>query len=91
MKRNLLALLLLVAFVLPSSLFAQTAAKLTTTAARTAPVVVKITPAERKVAEGVTAAQLKNYLYFVASDAMEGRDTPSQGLDITAEFIKMNL
>ena len=77
MKRNLFVLLLLTAFVLPPGLSAQTA--------------VKITPAERKVAEGVTAAQLKNYLYFVASDAMEGRDTPSQGLDVTAEFIKMNL
>ena len=77
MKRNLFVLLLLTAFILPPGLFAQTA--------------VKITPAERKVAEGVTAAQLKNYLYFVASDAMEGRDTPSQGLDVTAEFIKMNL
>jgi Zn-dependent M28 family amino/carboxypeptidase len=77
MKRNLFILLLLTAFILPPGLFAQTA--------------VKITPAERKVAEGVTAAQLKNYLYFVASDAMEGRDTPSQGLDVTAEFIKMNL
>src|ERR671910_46953 len=52
---------------------------------------VRITPAERKIAEGITADQLKNYLYFVASDAMEGRDTPSRGLDITAEFLKMNL
>lgn len=52
---------------------------------------VRITPAERKIAEGITADQLKNYLYFVASDAMEGRDTPSRGLDVTAEFLKMNL
>src|SRR6476620_371170 len=52
---------------------------------------VKITSKERKIAEGITAAQLSSYLYFVASDAMEGRDTPSRGLDVTAEFIKMNL
>ena len=52
---------------------------------------VRITPAERKIAEAITAAQLKDYLYFVASDAMEGRDTPSRGLDVTAEFLKMNL
>ena len=52
---------------------------------------VRITPAERKIAEGITADQLKSYLYFVASDAMEGRDTPSRGLDVTAEFLKMNL
>lgn len=52
---------------------------------------VNLTKAETATAEGITAAQLKNYLYFVSSDAMGGRDTPSQGLDVTAEFIKMNL
>ena len=52
---------------------------------------VRITPAERRIAESITADQLSNYLHFVASDAMEGRDTPSRGLDITAEFLKMNL
>lgn len=41
--------------------------------------------------EGVTTAQLKDYLYFVASDEMEGRDTPSRGLDTTAKFIALNL
>ena len=45
----------------------------------------------RKAAERITAAELKDYLYFVASDEMEGRDTPSRGLDITAKFIAMNL
>jgi hypothetical protein len=54
-------------------------------------VAVKITPAEKKMAEEITAGQLSNYLYFVASDAMGGRDTPSAGLDVTAEFIRMNL
>src|SRR5688572_29431926 len=53
--------------------------------------VVRITPAQRKLAEAISADQIKNYLYFVASDAMEGRDTPSRGLDVTAEFLKMNL
>lgn len=41
--------------------------------------------------EAVTAAKLKEYLYFVASDEMEGRDTPSRGLDLTAKFIALNL
>lgn len=41
--------------------------------------------------EAITEAQLKDYLYFVASDMMEGRDTPSRGLDMTARFIAMNL
>jgi hypothetical protein len=53
--------------------------------------VVRITPAERKLTEAITAAQMSDYLYFIASDAMEGRDTPSRGLDVTAEFLKMNL
>ncbi len=78
MRRNLFAILLLATFVFQSTAVAQTAP-------------VKISPAEKKAAEGVTAAQLKDYLYFVASDEMEGRDTPSRGLDITAKFIGMNL
>jgi Zn-dependent M28 family amino/carboxypeptidase len=38
-------------------------------------------------AELITAAQLRDYLTFVASDEMEGRNTPSRGLDTTALFI----
>ncbi len=53
--------------------------------------VVRISPIERKIAAGITADQMSSYLHFVASDAMEGRDTPSRGLDTTAEFLKMNL
>ena len=76
MKKHFLILSLVIALLAPSVLTAQA---------------VKITPAEKRIAEGITASQLSNYLYFVASDAMGGRDTPSQGLDITAEFIRMNL
>jgi len=76
MRKTLLVLSLAISLLAPIGLLAQT---------------VKITAAERKAAEGVTAEQLSNYLYFVASDAMGGRDTPSQGLDVTAEFIRMNL
>lgn len=39
----------------------------------------------------ITANQIKDYLYFIASDEMEGRDTPSRGLDITAKFLATNL
>ncbi len=42
-------------------------------------------------AEAITVAQLKDYLAFVASDEMQGRDTPSLGLDITAKFLATNL
>jgi Zn-dependent M28 family amino/carboxypeptidase len=41
--------------------------------------------------ETISAAQLRDYLSFIASDEMEGRDTPSRGLDTTAKFIAMNL
>jgi Zn-dependent M28 family amino/carboxypeptidase len=39
----------------------------------------------------ITAAQLRDYLSFIASDMMEGRDTPSRGLDITALYLTTNL
>ena len=52
------------------------------TAARTA-----IRLPGRVSAEHITSAQLRDYLSFVASDEMEGRDTPSRGLDATAKFI----
>lgn len=77
MRRNVVAFLVVAAFLFNSAAYGQ--------------VRVRITPAERKIAEGVTADQLRNYLYFVASDEMEGRDTPSRGLDTTAKFIGMNL
>ena len=57
-------------------------------------------PAQRKISkpigefgnvEAITAAQLKDYLYFIASDEMEGRDTPSRGLNLTAKFLALNL
>ena len=51
----------------------------TVSAAKQAPV--------RKSAEAITAAELKDYLSFVASDEMEGRATPSRGLDTTAKFL----
>lgn len=35
----------------------------------------------------ITERQLRSYLGFVAHDLMEGRDTPSRGLDITALFL----
>lgn len=71
MRKNLLVLILVVSFAITS--LAQTA---------TAP----NSPA-RKAAENITAAQISDYLYFIASDEMEGRDTPSRGLDTAAKFM----
>src|SRR5260370_17653131 len=42
-------------------------------------------------ADIISAAQMRDYLFFIASDEMDGRDTPSPGLDITAKFIALNL
>jgi Zn-dependent M28 family amino/carboxypeptidase len=54
----------------------------------------KATPvsvASQRGADTITTAQLKDYLSFISSDVMEGRDTPSRGLDTTAQFLAMNL
>lgn len=37
--------------------------------------------------ELITADRLRSHLEFVASDLMEGRNTPSRGLDITARYL----
>ncbi len=42
-------------------------------------------------AEVITTAQLKDYLTFIAADELEGRDTPSRGLNTAAKFIATNL
>lgn len=72
MKKRIFGLALLTSVAFSSIGFAQS---------------VKITKDERAAAEKITAAQMKDYLYYVASDEMEGRDTPSKGLDLTAKFI----
>jgi hypothetical protein len=41
--------------------------------------------------EKITNTLLKDYLYFIASDELEGRNTPSKGLNVAAKFIAMNL
>ncbi len=75
MKKNLFVLFLMITFAL--STMAQT--------------VTKPNSPARKAAENITSAQLKDFLYFIADDAMQGRDTPSPGLDATANFIAFNL
>ena len=47
--------------------------------------------ASQRGVDTITAAEMKDYLSFVASDEMEGRDTPSRGLDTIAKFLAMNL
>src|SRR5678816_1158477 len=60
------------------------------TAQRTSKIKAAAATTQRGV-ETINAGQLRNYLSFIASDEMEGRDTPSRGLDITARFLATNL
>lgn len=45
----------------------------------------------QRAVDAISANQIRDYLTFIASDEMEGRDTPSRGLDLTAKFLAMNL
>src|SRR5437588_3182468 len=44
-------------------------------------------PSAQQIAAQLTANDLKADVSFLASDALEGRGTPSPGLNIAAEFI----
>ena len=55
------------------------------------PKAAPVSLASQRGVDTINAAQLKDYLSFIASDEMEGRDTPSRGLDTTAKFLAMNL
>lgn len=46
-----------------------------------------ITPAIQEVLDSISADSLRGHLSFIASDLLEGRDTPSPGLDIAGEYI----
>jgi Peptidase family M28 len=45
----------------------------------------------QRAVDKISADQIRDYLTFIASDEMEGRDTPSRGLDVTAKFLALNL
>jgi len=89
LKRFVLIFVLITSLVAPlPAVYAQRKSG-TAAAAATAP--VSSLAQSRKLADQISAAQLKDYLYFIASDEMEGRDTPSRGLDTVAKFIALNL
>src|SRR6266404_9975717 len=56
-------------------------------AQQSAPQQYTITPGVRAILDHVSADSLRGHLSFIASDALEGRNTPSRGLDIAAEYI----
>jgi hypothetical protein len=44
-------------------------------------------PEQQSVADRISAASLRGHLSFLSSDLLEGRATPSRGLDVAAEYI----
>lgn len=47
--------------------------------------------AAKNAATVISSDRLKDFLTFIAADALQGRDTPSPGLDAAANFIAYNL
>jgi hypothetical protein len=41
----------------------------------------------RSIVDAISADSLRGHLSFIASDALEGRETPSRGLDVAAEYV----
>src|SRR5438445_5118702 len=82
-KLYFLIFLLALSLALPTTLAQRQSSK--------APVNKVATTATARGVDMISASLLKSYLSFIASDEMEGRDTPSRGLDTTAKFIAMNL
>jgi Zn-dependent M28 family amino/carboxypeptidase len=85
MRRLITALLLTSLLVIT---FPQGYAQRTTNKTKKA---AAVAPTAQRGVDTISATQMKDYLTFIASDEMEGRDTPSRGLDTTAKFIAMNL
>src|SRR5437870_12913827 len=44
-------------------------------------------PQMQSVADHISADSMRGHLSFIASDLLEGRGTPSRGLDLAAEYI----
>jgi hypothetical protein len=47
----------------------------------------ELTPGRRSALDHISAQSLRGHISFLASDLLEGRDTPSRGLDIAADYI----
>src|ERR1700687_3024833 len=53
----------------------------------TGPSSTSLAPEAQTAIDHIRAAPLRGDLSFLASDLLEGRDTPSRGLDVAAEYI----
>src|SRR5690606_29409998 len=47
----------------------------------------QLPPEQAQLLSSISADAMRGHLAFLASDALEGRGTPSRGLDIAAEYI----
>jgi hypothetical protein len=47
----------------------------------------KLSADQAAAIDRITSDSLRGHLSFLASDLLEGRDTPSRGLDLAAEYI----
>jgi hypothetical protein len=47
----------------------------------------KLTPPMQSILDAISADSLRGHISFIAFDALEGRETPSRGLDVSAEYI----
>ncbi|MBC7931547.1 MAG: M28 family peptidase [Rubrivivax sp.] len=86
-RLNLTGLVLAVLFLAVPLPRSQAQQQRSVAAVATAVAPIAVSPAERAAAERITAERMKEVLYFISSDEMAGRDTPSPGLDKTAQFI----
>lgn len=89
MRRFLFSLFLTCVLVLNSSTALNSSTVAQRRQARTQRTVPSL--ATQRGADKITAAQIRDYLSFISSDALEGRDTPSRGLDIAAQYLATNL
>src|ERR1700685_1429906 len=46
-----------------------------------------LSPQMQSALDHISAQSLRGHLSFIASDLLEGRSTPSRGLDVAAEYI----
>src|SRR5208282_3529723 len=46
-----------------------------------------LTPQQQSAIDHISAQSLRGHLSFLASDLLEGRATPSRGLDLAADYI----
>lgn len=91
MRKTILASLLLSLTVLVSQPMTQAQRKENKNNPPTVSLSAEKSATEFGNVEGITAKQLREFLTFIASDELEGRDTPSRGLDTAAKFIAFNL